>query len=116
MQRDESIDLEASENWDLEAAQPVRRTKPARAVVSVAFQRADFELVSESAEREGMRTSEFIRIAALEKSRPGGSKVEFQAAGGTGVIDAGARMLLITSLANTDKTFVDDGKYSFTNT
>ena len=43
-----------------------RKGQPnARAIVSVAFQAAEFEAVSKLAESMGMRTSEFIRLAAL---------------------------------------------------
>ena len=75
--------LESSDTWDLEAATSGRRTKPTRAIVSVAFKREEFELVSESAELVGMRTSEFIRTAALEKARPSGSSVSFYVSSGT---------------------------------
>ena len=86
MSRDEIKDLESSVNWDLDKAEPVRRTKPARAVVSVAFRREDFEIVSAAAERAGMRTSEFIRTAALEKVKPTGIFAPGVSSGSAGVI------------------------------
>jgi hypothetical protein len=43
--------------------------KSSRAVVSVAFSRNDFELVSSAAKQRGMKTSEFIRAATLENAR-----------------------------------------------
>ncbi|MBI4493224.1 MAG: hypothetical protein HY690_10585 [Chloroflexi bacterium] len=42
--------------------------KNARVVVSVAFSRRDFERVAECAEKMGMRTSEFVREAALDRA------------------------------------------------
>jgi hypothetical protein len=52
-------------------------------VVSVAFSRDDFERVVETARREGMRTSEFIREAALKYtgSATGRASVHFTSAG-----------------------------------
>ena len=76
--------LEAPENWDLDNAEPVSRTKPIRAVVSVAFRREDFEVVVEHAEQLGMRTSEFIRKAALEKALPDPALAHVDSFGGTG--------------------------------
>lgn len=47
---------------DGEVREPV---KAARAVVSVAFARDDFERVVDHAQRAGMKTSEFIRASVL---------------------------------------------------
>lgn len=55
--------------WDFEHAERRPGVKNARAVVSVAFKRTDFERVSEYAERHNMKTSEFIREAALGAAR-----------------------------------------------
>ena len=60
--------LEDPENWDYEHAERRPGRKQARAVVSVAFAREDFERVSEGAQRLGQRTSEFIRVAALRRA------------------------------------------------
>ena len=86
MSRDEIEDLESSANWDFDNAEIVRRTKPARAVVSVSLRREDFETVSEAAERAGMRTSEFIRTAALEKVKPTAIFAPGVSSGSSGVI------------------------------
>ena len=59
-------DLEKAASWDFESAQHRPPVKGGRAVVSVAFNRSDFERVAECAERRGLRTSEFIRQAALD--------------------------------------------------
>ncbi len=61
-------DLEKPESWNLNRPiirEPVRSP---RVVVSVAFRRADFALVSEYAEGVGKKTSEFIREAAIDKA------------------------------------------------
>lgn len=64
----EARELEDPTSWDYEGGERRPGAKQARAVVSVAFPRADFERVSECAEQLGMRTSEFIREGALEKA------------------------------------------------
>jgi hypothetical protein len=64
----EREELESPDTWDYENAERRPPAKAARAVVSVAFSREEFDLVATSAEREGMKTSEFIREAALEKA------------------------------------------------
>lgn len=61
-------DPEQHEAWDFERAQKRPPVREPRAVVSVAFSRKDFERVSLAAQRLLMRTSEFIRAAALEKA------------------------------------------------
>lgn len=53
------------EHGDDDRREPVKNS---RAIVSVAFSRPDFESVAEAARREGMRTSEFIRTAAIERA------------------------------------------------
>ena len=60
--------LEDPEEWDSDRAEVRPPSKSARAVVSVAFARDDFGRVSEAARREGMKTSEFIREAALARA------------------------------------------------
>ena len=61
-------ELESAEEWDLENAELVRPEKKARAVVSVAFSRADHDRVAKSAEELGTKISTYIRQAALEKA------------------------------------------------
>lgn len=59
--------IQDREEWgddDGEVREPVRNR---RAVVSVAFSREDFEQVSAHAAKQGMKTSEFIREAALQQ-------------------------------------------------
>ena len=57
--------LKDPKTWDWERAETRPGRKKPRAVVSVAFNRDDFETVSLFAERARMRVSEFIRSAAL---------------------------------------------------
>ena len=61
-------DLQDPKQWDYEKAERRPGVKSARAVVSVAFSRQDFERVAASAAERGKRTSEFIREAALERA------------------------------------------------
>lgn len=61
-------DLQEPGSWDDDRAERRSGLKTARAVVSVAFARQDFERVSEAARVSGMRTSEFIRQAALREA------------------------------------------------
>lgn len=62
-------ELQDPQQWDFERAEKRRGVKRSRAIVSVAFSRHDYERVVEAAERRGMKTSEFIRSAALEHAR-----------------------------------------------
>ena len=68
--KEELEELQSAESWEStdETVEPSPR--PARAIVSVAFSREDFETVAEFARQHGMKTSEFIRRAALEKTTP----------------------------------------------
>jgi hypothetical protein len=66
MSDDQLRELEDHEAWEEgERREPVRAP---RAVVSVAFSRADFETVSKAAAERKMKTSEFIRTAALDRA------------------------------------------------
>ncbi len=58
------------ENWDFENAERRPPAQRGRAIVSVAFNRDDFEAIGEAAEEFGMKLSEFIRHAALDRARP----------------------------------------------
>lgn len=66
--------------WDFSQAVVSPGTKKARAVVSVAFARDDFERVARAAQQSEMKTSEFIRTASLEKAA---TKVTFFGLTGT---------------------------------
>jgi hypothetical protein len=67
--KDELAELQDPETWadDGEVRPPV---KSPRAIVSVAFSREDFETVARYAREHGMKTSEFIRHAALDRAVP----------------------------------------------
>jgi hypothetical protein len=77
-------DAEIPDDWDFEHAERRRPVRKPRAVVSVAFSREDFERLTEVAEKQGLRTSEFIRIAALARLRSGVTEAHF-------VLDVGER-------------------------
>ena len=57
--------LQDKQTWDWDRAEARPARKKARAVVSVAFNREDFETVALYAEHAHMKVSEFIRSAAL---------------------------------------------------
>ena len=62
-------ELQSPENWDFASAERRKPTRQGRAVVSVAFQREEFERVAAAAVRDGKSVSSFIRGAALDKAR-----------------------------------------------
>ena len=71
MPKDKELDLQDESMWDYDKADVRPASQSNRAVVSVAFARQDFQRVVEYAESVNMKTSEFIRTAALEKiSKP----------------------------------------------
>jgi hypothetical protein len=61
----EREELHNPESWDWERAESRPGRKKRRAVVSVAFNREDFDMVAAFAERAGMKLSQFIRSAAI---------------------------------------------------
>ncbi len=63
---DELRELQDPETWE-EGGELHPPVKSSRAIVSVAFARDDFERVVREARRCNMRTSEFIRAAALDR-------------------------------------------------
>ncbi len=67
MPEDKELDLRDETMWDYEKAETKPASRSNRVVVSVAFARQDFEKVAEHAESVNMKTSEFIRTAALDK-------------------------------------------------
>ena len=75
--------LQNPENWDVDQAAVRPGTKKARAVVSVAFNRYDFELVVGAAQRSQVKTSEFIREAALDRASTLPKVTDFRWVGGS---------------------------------
>ena len=75
--------LQNPENWNVDQAVMRPGSKKARAVVSVAFNRNDFELVVEAARRSQAKTSEFIREAALDKASTLAKVTNFRWVGGS---------------------------------
>ena len=71
MPEDKELDLQDESTWDYDKAEMRPASQSNRVVVSVAFARQDFQRVGEYAESVNMKTSEFIRTAALDKvSKP----------------------------------------------
>ena len=71
MPEDKELDLQDESKWDYDKAEIRPASQSNRVVVSVAFARQDFQRVGEYAESVNMKTSEFIRTAALDKiSKP----------------------------------------------
>ena len=71
MPEDKELDLQDESTWDYDNAEVRPASQSNRVVVSVAFARQDFQRVVEYAESVNMRTSEFIRTAALDNiSKP----------------------------------------------
>jgi hypothetical protein len=60
-------ELEQESAWEDEPFAVLKPQKPPRAVVSVAFAREDFARIARCARANGMKTSEFIRAAALDR-------------------------------------------------
>ena len=60
--------IDTRDDYDLDNAEVGRGVKSPRAVVSVSFPREDIEAVGDAAEKAGMKISEFIRTAAMEKA------------------------------------------------
>ena len=58
-------ELQNPDLWDWDSARELKR--PARAIVSVAFQRNEFEDVAKMARRAGKKVSTFIRESVLRK-------------------------------------------------
>ena len=65
---EKASELRNQEIWDIDQAVVLPATQKPRAVVSVAFNRDDFNRVTEAAQRSGVKTSEFIREATLDKA------------------------------------------------
>ena len=68
MTEEEEQELRKAETWDVEQVVVNPAVQNRRTVVSVAFSRNGFERVANAAKRNDLKTSEFIRIAALEKA------------------------------------------------
>lgn len=60
--------LQNREEWEDDGGEVRQPVKNRRTVVSVAFSREDFERVSQYATKQGVKTSEFIREAALKQA------------------------------------------------
>ena len=83
MNEHEVEDLERPENWDYKHAERRPGVRKTRTVLSVAFPRDDFELISQYAQGLGMKVSEFVRKAALEKASARANVAMLEWMGGT---------------------------------
>ena len=68
--RDEEklAELQDPANWDYEHAEPFPGTELPHAVVAVRLSGEDFVRVAKQAERAGLKVTEFIRDAALDRA------------------------------------------------
>lgn len=94
----DSTDLGNLEEWDFERAELSKPAQSRRTVVSVSVSRDDFDQLSSYAERIGMRTSEFIRRAALAHLRKPARAAFIFSASGSG----GSMIFTSASVAKTD--------------
>lgn len=67
MSKHDLIDLEDEEMWDFDQGTVHPPSKTARAIVPVAFEGDDFKRVAMYARKRGVKLSDFIRKAALER-------------------------------------------------
>lgn len=81
---DTDEELQNPENWDYDKAVVMEAIKRPRAVVSVSFSADDLDVVSEAAAKSGMKTSEYIRKAALDEAagKPETATLELQGTSG----------------------------------
>ena len=63
-------ELEKLDSWDVQKPEVRPPIKPSRLVVSVSFQRNEFDQISKHAELIGKKTSQFIRDAAIAQTLP----------------------------------------------
>lgn len=68
MNNDDQNELASTDMWDEGEIRPA--IKAPRAVVSVSFSRDDFDRVAAYARQQNLKTSEFIRTAALTVAAP----------------------------------------------
>lgn len=86
---DELEQLQDSDSWDFPNAQRRDPEPNRRVIVSVGFQRSDYELVTSAAERCGQRISQFIREAAVDRATEGAQLVGIRAYGPAFIVVGG---------------------------
>jgi hypothetical protein len=87
MDERELRELEDESSWDDEGITVHPPVKNPRSIVSVAFSTADFTRVAQHARQKGMKLSEFIRTAALERVETDAPRVTIQyRAANTGIV------------------------------
>jgi len=102
MQEEEQV-LRKAETWDIEKVVVTPAVQKPRAVVSVAFSRDEFDQVAHAAQRSDMKTSEFIRGAALSKAKvvTHVTSIAFAGISLTGMITAGVSVSGTSTAAKT---------------
>jgi hypothetical protein len=99
--------------WDSEHGETRGPVKNPRAIVSVAFSTPEFREITSYARRNGMRTSEFIRTAAIERARRPQSFVVYDvgiaSAGTTYQPGASAQTIALSTLRQADNALATIG-------
>lgn len=95
MTKNDLDDFANPESWDFDNAELRQPERAGRTVVSVSMSRDEFQLVGEYADQIGMKTSEFLRKAALARVRGTRRGVIYSASAG------GGSMILNVSIAPT---------------
>jgi hypothetical protein len=62
-------ELENPENWNFDEAERHEAVRNRRSIVSVAIPSEEFVIIAKAAEREGLKLSQYLREAALEKAK-----------------------------------------------
>jgi hypothetical protein len=86
-------------DWDFDNAEIRPPVRGRRAIVSVAFPAEDFQVVAKTAEALGMKLSEFIREAAVSRTRQADSSPTTVIAGVSMGIVVEAKLAPVTKLA-----------------
>jgi len=92
-------ELQDESFWDWESATWQPPVVNPRAVVSVSFPSADFQVVARAAEAAGLKLSEFIREAAIAAAGGRGAKAEMALTGVAGQVMLQTKSTSSTRLA-----------------
>ena len=69
MADDETTRFQNDDEWDFESGEVQRPPRSRRSIVSVGFKPDEFQLVAEAARKHDQPVSQFIREAAVQRSR-----------------------------------------------
>ena len=101
-----TTDLENEDSWDWDHAEERPPVRAVRAIVSVGFERRDFERVSDYARSTGMKVSEFIREAALAQLPETNRQIEFIFSRESNALTAARGLTVVPDQADLDHTAV----------